>query len=298
MRPIRRLPLETAVSAPGGLREKTATIVPRSRPIVDRDRELNTFVTSLASPPHQAPSILFIEDVSGQGKTRLLERYSEHCRECIIPVAHIDLKGGSLSPIDVLRIIQTDLRPLSLPRCAAALKTPLITPPSFQISDNKSVGQSSYTMQAHLNVAGMSRDEQRQWWAASAQALFDDLNELACTTPLQRLAFLFDTFESVINSDTGTWITDHVLRMATPSRISCLIIVVAGKQLPDPTSEWERYCQTLPLQPLQLEDWLRYAELVKSSLSYEQIRQCYAKYAARPLKMAEIIDTFAGQGVI
>jgi hypothetical protein len=46
------------------------------------------------------------------------------------------------------------------------------------------------------------------------------------------------------------------------------------------------------LRPLQLKDWLEYAALVNSTLKRKQIEQCYAKHAANPLKMAEIIDTF------
>lgn len=185
----------------------------------------------------------------------------------------------------------TDLRPLPLPRCDEVLRKPYFTSPSFRVSDNRSLGQTSYTMHANVNIAGLSLEEQTRWWAASAQAFLEDLIELT-HGPQTRFVLLFDTFEKA-KPETQTWIADHVLRMATPSRVSHLVVVVAGKQVPDPTGEWERYSYMLPLQPLQLDHWLEYAALIKSSLTREQIQQCYVKHAANPLKMAEIIDAFS-----
>jgi len=259
-------------------------------PVVGRNREIGTFVTSLESPPQQAASILLVEDASGQGKTRLLEIYSGCCREHRIPFAHVDLKGGSLSPLDILWSIQTDLRPfLSLPRCAETLRNPHMTSPSFSMCDNKALGQTSYTMHNTVNLTGLSLDEQKRWWAFGAQAFLEDLLEPERVPSLSRLVLLFDTFEQA-KAETKAWIADHVLRMATPNRVSCLVIVVAGRQVPDPTGEWAQCCEMIPLQPLQLGDWLEYARGVKSSVLPEQMRACYAKHGTRPLEMAKIID--------
>jgi hypothetical protein len=262
-------------------------------PIVDRSLELQTFIDSLESPPQQATSILLVEDNSGQGKTRLLELYCEQCRKRQIPVAHVDLKSGSLSPIDILWSARQDLR-LPFPRCDEALKRPHFTSPSFQIRDNRALGQTSYIMPVNVNIAGLSPDEQRQLWAVGAQAFLEDLIELSCSSQ-SRFVFLFDTFEKA-KPETQTWIADHVLRMATPSRVACLVIVLAGKQVPDPTGEWAHCCQRLSLQSLQLKDWQEYARLIKSSLSADQIRQLYTKCAGRTLEMANIIDMFADRG--
>jgi hypothetical protein len=232
-------------------------------PIVDRNYELETFITSLKSSPQQAAaSILLIHDVSGQGKTKLIEHYKEHCWKHKIPVAHIDLKNGTRDPINILRSILIDLRPLSLPRCDEALR----------------------------NTAGLLLNEQRRWWANSAQAFDEDLLELTHASH-ERFVFLFDTFNDA-KAETKTWIADYELRMATPNRVSHLVVVVAGKQVPDPSGEWGRYSHILPLQPLQLDNWLEYAALVKSRLTPELIKRCYDKYGAIPAEMAKIINAF------
>lgn len=261
------------------------------RPIVDRVTELNTFKTALTGPPQQAPSILLVQDGSGQGKSRLIDHYKEYCREQQVPVAHVDLKGGALDPQNILWSIQKDLRPLSFPRCGEALQRPQLTAPDLYMSDNKALGQASYTIQTQMTIANLSPEERQSWWVASAQAFMEDLDNLTppCST---KLVLLFDTFEKA-RPETQTWLADHVLRMATPNRVACLLVVLAGQQMPDPSGEWEPYYQRLPLLPLQLTDWLEYARQVKCSLSPEQIQQCYARHGARPLKMAEYIDTFA-----
>ena len=185
---------------------------------------------------------------------------------------------------------------MPLPRCAEALQAPRLSPPSIGVSDNKSLGSTSYTVQTSITIAALSIDEQKQWWATCAQAFCEDVIEQTGSSQ-NRSVLLFDTFEKA-NPNTQLWIVDHVLRMATPNRVAGLVIVLAGKQVPDPSGEWMRHCQTIPLQPLRLDDWLTYAILVKCSLTRGQIEQCYGKHAMNPLKMAEVIDTFSERQVI
>ena len=238
-----------------------------SRPIVDRRYELKTFVAALESPPQQAASIFLVQDQGGQGKSRLLELYKAHCHTRDFPVAHVDLKNGSQDPLGILSLIRRDLRDYPLSRCTTALQT------------------------AYGNIAGHSPDQQRQQWDISARALFDDLDDLTRSPQSKRFVFLFDTFEHA-KLETQRWIADYVLRMATPNRLPCLIVVLAGRQVPNPTGEWESHHRLLSLLPLRLEDWLVYAELVKSNLGLEQIERCYTRYAHEPLKMAEYIAAF------
>jgi hypothetical protein len=257
------------------------------RPIVDRVTELKIFAAALEGASSDTASVLLLRDHSGQGKSRLLERYGEYCREHKIPVAHVDLKGGSLSPVDILWTIEKDLRPVPLPRCVETLRTVRLVPP-IHISGNRAIGRTEYTVEASINLTGLSPEEQKQWWAASAQAFIDDLMEYA-HAPQKRCALLFDTFEKA-QPDTQTWITDHLLRMATPYRVSSLVIVLAGQQVPDPAGEWEPFCQILSLERLQLQDWLDYAKLVRASLTREQIIRFYDKFRDKPIMMAQIID--------
>lgn len=242
-----------------------------SRPFVDRERELEIFVTALASPPQQAASIFLIQDQGGQGKSRLVERYKIYCQVRNFPVAHVDLKNNSRDPLGILDLIQKDLRDYPLSRCATALQA------------------------AYGNIASLSPDRQRQQWNISARALFEDLDELTRSPQSKRFVFLFDAFDDG-KPETQTWITDHVLRMATPNRLPCLVVVLAGRQVPSPTGEWKQHCCSLALQPLQVKDWIEYARLVNADLSPELIELYYKNKRGDPHQMANMFDGFKPEG--
>jgi hypothetical protein len=236
-------------------------------PIVDRDFERRILIAALESPPEQAKSILLVEDSAGQGKTKLLELYKEYCGKHI-PVAHVDLKGGSLDPIAILHIIQTDFG-FPLRQCATVLQMPPV------------------------DVEGLSPERQNRWWADSARAFLDDLVELAHFIQIKRFVLLFDTFEQAM-PETQTWIRDRLLRMAIPSRVPCLVIVVAGKEVPKPAGEWAPYCNPIPLQRLRLEDWIDYARQVNPSFELAKIVRLYDKFADDPIAMANSIGMLSG----
>jgi hypothetical protein len=66
--------------------------------------------------------------------------------------------------------------------------------------------------------------------------------------------------------------------MATPSYANKLIIVVAGKQVPDPSRDWEPYCFRMKLPPLRLEDWKEYASIIGSNRPPEEIEAICDKH--------------------
>src|SRR5688572_19225320 len=189
------------------------------RPIVDRQTELARFTDLVDSARNPSTSILLVKDESGQGKSSLLRAFSEHCHSDGIPVAHIDLKGGSLTPIDILRTVQTDLRPLILERCNSILnKSFAANSPSVQIMDNTGVGKTEYSIkQTYIQARSSSIEEQRQWWANGAQALLEDFSAISSSIS-KRFVILFDTYEKA-SLETREWIANHLLRMATPLRI-------------------------------------------------------------------------------
>lgn len=262
-----------------------------SRYIVDRVYELGIFSSCINNENMlQTSSIILIEDVSGQGKTKLLEKYHRYCNENGLLKSHVDLKANSLTPIDILDTICKDICPIELNQCKDILRNPYKVSPSYQISGNKSIGRTDISICTDIQLTGLSPEDRKQWWAASSQAFFDDFLNFQKKTP-KILILLFDTFDKA-DPDTQKWISDSILRMATPERIPGLFVVIAGKKLPDPLGEWEQYSTKLTLEPLKLEDWRCYAQLVHSTLNENQIEQLYSKHKSNPIKMAETIDVF------
>ncbi|MBN8654459.1 MAG: hypothetical protein J0M11_01895 [Anaerolineae bacterium] len=265
-----------------------------SHPIVDRKLEFGLFRNLLDSTRVKDESILLLKNESGQGKSRLLHLFETHCRENRVPVSRVDFKGGSLSPIDVLRSIQTDVRSyFQLKRCSDILNQ-VISIPQIQIADNTNVGRSEYTVQTTFNMAPLSIEEQRTRWEMGAQALLEDINELS-QNGMTCFVVLFDTYEQA-SEEARKWLSNHILRMSTPQRIRPLVIVIAGKEVPNPTGEWEHCHTAINLEPLQLEDWMEYARLVIGDFQPEQIKRVYTRHKNSPLQMATVINALAPIG--
>lgn len=265
-----------------------------AHPIVDRKIEFELFRGLLDPTKVKDESILLLKNESGQGKSKLLQLFEAHCRDNKIPVSRIDFKGGSLSPIDILRSIQADVRSFfPLKRCSGVLSQAVSAPP-INITDNTNVGQSHYTVQTTVNMAALAIEEQRARWEMSAQALMDDIDELS-ENGLVCLVVLFDTYEQA-SDEIKRWLSNHILRMSTPQRIRSLVIVVAGKEVPNPTGEWEHCHKSINLEPLKLEDWMEYADLVIGNFHPEYIERAYARYKNSPLEMATVINALAPIG--
>ena len=168
--------------------------------------------------------------------------------------------------------------------------------PQIQISGNTGIGQTDYTIQPAVHITGITIEDQRMRWENGAQAFLEDVIEL--TEKGQKcFVVLFDTYEQA-NEESKKWLSGHILRMSTPERVNSLIIVIAGKEIPLPTGEWEHCCHTLNLGPLQLEDWLEYADLVVGNIPTEYIERIYARYKNSPLEMAQVINSLAPVGDI
>ena len=264
-------------------------------PVVDRRTELGIFLTLLDDLDDRCESILLLKDESGQGKSKLLYLYESYCRENQIPVSRVDFKGGYLTPINVLRTIQTDFRPINLRRCSDTLQFNIAAPP-VEISDNTGIGQTHYSVQTTVNISGITIVEQRNRWETGAQAFIDDLFELS-EEKTKHFVVLFDTYEQA-NEDTKKWLSNHILRMATPQRLNSLCVVIAGKEIPQASGEWEHCYKRINLEPLRLEDWLEYASLVVGNIPSDYVERIYARYKNSPLEMANVINALAPIGEV
>lgn len=265
-----------------------------SHPIVDRKIELRLFKDLLDTSKVKEESILLLKNESGQGKSRLLHLFETHCRDNKIPVSKVDFKGGSLGPIDILRSIQTDVRSyLSLKKCSDVLSQAALTP-SIKVADNTNVGRSEYTVQTTINMASLTIEEQRARWEMGAQAFMEDIGEHS-QNGMTCFVILFDTYEQA-GEEVRKWLSNHILRMSTPQRNKPLVVVIAGKEIPSPTSEWEHCHRAINLEPLKLEDWMEYATQVIGEFPPIYIERAYARHKNSPLDMANFINTLAPIG--
>jgi hypothetical protein len=83
--------------------------------------------------------------------------------------------------------------------------------------------------------------------------------------------------------------------MANPGRVDGVVVVIAGKQIPEPSGEWSEYCRMLALEPLILEDWIEFGERIGSKLERDKIELLYQNHRRKPLFMAQAIDAFVNK---
>ena len=125
---------------------------------------------------------------------------------------------------------------------------------------------------------------------ALTRALFDDLGARP-----GRLAILFDTCEQA-GPEMGEWLEGSFL--AHVHRTTNLVVVIAGRQVPATSLEWEACCQHLCLENLPEPGlWQTYAERIGAVLpSPEFIPVFCHHFDGHPLKMMEALAPYVRRG--
>ena len=77
------------------------------------------------------------------------------------------------------------------------------------------------------------------------------------------------------------------------SHTSNVIVVIAGQNIPEPTLEWEQYCQTIHLSRLSKELWFEYARRICAILpSPDYIDAFYEMLDGQPSEMAKALACY------
>ncbi len=259
-------------------------------PTVNRLQELASFIKLLDLACSSESRVLVIEEASGRGKSRLIQRFKEVCYERAAALSSVDLVGGSLSPIDILKRMAHDLEDIRFERCWNVLNKRGVANLQVGIEGNKILGSATLNVDSPVYVERATREEQKQFWSDAAQEFQQDLRECR-RVDSRAIVMFFDTYEKAA-PESQAWICDHLLPAVAPKRVAGLLIVVAGKSCPRPSGEWEDQCQSLALHSLKKEDWVQYATLVGSMITEEQIQMLYDKHEGATLKMAEAVGLF------
>ena len=117
-----------------------------------------------------------------------------------------------------------------------------------------SVGNNVIIGRAEIEVALRTPDEgdRAARRARLTQALFDDLRAWG-----QRIVLLFDTYEQA-DPEVQDWLAGPFLARAR--RTENLVVVIAGRQVPEPTIEWNACCHRRRLGNVDdVEAWMAYA---------------------------------------
>jgi hypothetical protein len=260
-------------------------------PTVDREDEVAAFTKLLTHVRTGESRALIIEEASGRGKSRLLQCFKAVCEEHAEAWSYVDLVSGSLTPIDILKRIAGDLEGVAVDRCWEVLSKRSVVSLPVEIRGNKTLGSATFIVESIIHVERLTPEEQKQLWSDAAEGFRHDLRDYGKAVPGRTVVLLLDTFEKAA-PESQLWISDHLLPAVARKRVAGLLIVVAGKNCPKASGEWEAEYESMSLVPLTGKHWAEYAKLVGSTLTEDQVKQIYEKYEGAALKMAETIGLF------
>jgi hypothetical protein len=212
------------------------------QPPANREDELNLFDRMIAG---QTPErILLLEAASGLGKTTLLNEFVRRC-PVHIPCVPIDLKGSNISLYDIFYRLCDALgwKHFSLFSAYVEHTEQVI------IGKNVILGWSNKIEVALRTSDYRDRIPRR---VQLTHAFFTDLRALNC-----RLLMIFDTFNEAL-PEVQEWIRGPFLTFAhnTPE----LVIIIAGRWVPERNIEWGTYCRYYRLGSLEnIDAWADYA---------------------------------------
>jgi hypothetical protein len=263
-------------------------------PTVDRLQEIKIFSELLERARRGESRVLIIEAASGRGKSRLMQRFVASCHDETVARSYVDLVGGSLTPIDILKRMAGDLEQVTFQNYLNVLNNRGVVsvPNSGEIKDNKILGSGTLTIQSTIHVDRLNQAEQKQLWGEAASGFQQDLRTYRKSAGSRVVVLLLDTFEKAA-LESQVWICDHLLPAVALDRVKGVLIVVSGISCPKPSGEWVAQSEVLPLPPLKPEHWVEYAKLMGADLSEANIRLLFEKSEGGALKMAETVGLFA-----
>jgi hypothetical protein len=244
-------------------------------PLIDRREERKRFKEILEQ---KAPRLVTIRDEAGNGKSRLLEEFRALCG-WTIPASLTPVSIETVrSPFELVRLVVdgfgrdrfAGFNALDVQRIAKSFDAFAIGPGGAvhvgeSISGNAAVAaRIGVVAQAGSTVTVDGPAAVPQEWSLEHEEIarercirvfFDELHDLASD---RAVVILLDEFEGCREDDVRNWIEGEFLRnVLTDERASALIVVIAGRQVPDLREQLgERHDDVVSVIP-ELSKWLR-----------------------------------------
>jgi len=254
-----------------------------ARPYVDHWKPRRAFQAALESG---LPRVLTVCAASGKGKSTMLGRFQQQCKDCGVHTALLDFKSlRGRDAFTLLGLVRYYLRAMNFSAYDTALKDYLNAPSPGVTLANVQITSS------HLGdiIAG---DLHRRAMVLSrlTDGLLSDL-EASCAQC--RIVLLVDTFEQA-DDEVKAWLNGQIVAGAFD--ISGLVVVVTGKEIPPIDQSLRRgiyyHCE-LPTM-LTFDDWLEYARGTGAlnHLGANTLRHYHVHYQGDPVAMCMICDPF------
>jgi hypothetical protein len=244
----------------------------------NREYELELFDRMIAGQTDEC--ILLLEAEGKMGKSMLLSAF-ERCCLPNVPCAAINLKGSSTGLHEVFYRLCDALgwdRFPAFRACVESLR-------QVTIDKNVIIGR------ADIEVALRAPDEgdRAARRAQLTQAFFDDLRAWSGC-----LVLIFDTYEQA-NPEVQDWLAGPCLARAR--RTADLVVVIAGRQVPEESIEWAAYCHRHRLGGIEdVDAWHLYSQRRKLPVPRDWIEGYCVASQGHPGQVDELLAGAARWG--
>lgn len=190
--------------------------------------------------------ILLLKAPSGFGKSELLRKFRQRCPQEVL-VVRLDLKTAKIGIPYFFNHVCEELGYHRFQEFTTKLRQ--------MLSGAENLSEYEIEWQQAIQTALTVEETQRQSRLAVLQrAFFQDLEAID-----QTVVLLLDTFEKTV-TELQDWINRELLKVVS-RRLSRLIVVIAGQEVPEPkNSTWDDCCQHYCLDPIEDEEsWYTFA---------------------------------------
>lgn len=246
---------------------------------VDRHREFERFGQMLTGSVRQ--HILLIRAGEGMGKTSLLVKFRELCREHLL--GFVNLRRVTYTPHEVLDDLARQLGSQHF----ATYKQQQV---QFTAPSQVVVADSQFShSRLDVSIAPPGTDQMEARRRVLTRAFFEDV---ARSFADRTCVVMFDTYEAA-STEVEAWLSGAFMSSVRGS--PRLVLVIAGRRVPQVDVDWEEWLLCHDMQPLDYDSVAEYARLKGLTLAPESIQMLLAATQGQPLRVSTAVDTFLWQ---
>lgn len=249
------------------------------RVFVNRAKESEAFLQIISESSRER--ILLLEAEGGMGKSFLMGEYDSICPQEFIFIP-LDLKVSTLG-LTALWSTVCDFVGWSFFPCFQEQVS------LYSKDDSLNIVREFETRHRLEKLLSISNEDVRARRLTGLSNAF--LSDLA--VPPRPIVLAIDAFEKA-TLEIKNWVTSLLLPRVRI--LTALRIVIAGRQVPRRSFEWEKMALHIRLSRISINDWMEFARIIRCEVAPETVSAFYSVFDGRPLDMATSLATLVRKG--
>jgi hypothetical protein len=249
---------------------------------LDRNEELEVFEKMLSGSI--SDRILLIHAEGGMGKSHLLREFIANCHKKVLHTG-VDFKAGGISLSELLSRLCDALGWEKFNNLSVHINDFAKQSTTFNVTGNTLLGQNQIAIEQALSAPDEDARERQR--VALTDAFFADLRSLS------KVVLIFDTYNDC-DPVVAAWLSGAFL--ARTSHTLNIIVVIAGRQIPETALDWHAMCHQLVLKGIDSKYFEDYARSEGIEIHPERIRGLCDAFEGRPLPILNQLKAYSLQG--